>query len=225
MRVHGVTDGPLFPDTGSAAARVKRRVRSIGLETLLFVVITVASPLLVVAAALVDAARFVTGQRQFMSLRLLAMAWWFLLGEMRAYPTAAAIAVFSRYGSERRRRWAYALRIRWMAGHVAGLRVIMGLDVQGRGRRGGGARAGGHLHAPRQHHRQHPARRPGGPRTRHGAALRDQARAAGARGDRHRGALDPHLPRPRATRRTPRPTWPPCASSPRTSAPARARGS
>ena len=77
-----------------------------------------------------DAARFVTGQRQWMSLRLLAMAWWFLLGEMRAYPTAAAIAVFSRYGSERRRRWAYALRIRWMAGHVAGLRAIMGLTFE-----------------------------------------------------------------------------------------------
>ncbi len=79
---------------------------------------------------MVDAARFVTGRRQFMSLRLLAMAWWFLLGEMRAYAVAAGIWVFSRYGSERRRCWAYALRIRWMAGHVAGLRAIMGLTFE-----------------------------------------------------------------------------------------------
>lgn len=133
MRVHGVTDGPLFPDTGSRSARLRRRTSSIGLETLLFVLITLTSPLLVVAAAVVDVARFVTGQRQFMSVRLLAMAWWFLLGEMRAYATAAAIAVFSRYGSDRRRRWSYGLRVRWMAGHVAGLRTIMGLifEVEG----------------------------------------------------------------------------------------------
>lgn len=130
MRVHGVTDGPLFPDTGSRSARLRRRTRSIGLETLLFAAITLTSPLLVVVAAVVDAARFVTGQRQFMALRLLAMAWWFLLGEMRAYPTAAAIAVFSRYGSDRRRRWSYGLRVRWMAGHVAGLRTIMGLTFE-----------------------------------------------------------------------------------------------
>ena len=130
MSVHGVTDGPLFPDEGPLSDRLIRRVRSIGLETLLFVLITVASPLLVPAAAIVDAARFVTGRRQWMALRLLAMAWWFLLGEMRAYATAAAIALFSRYGSDRRRRWSYSLRVRWMAGHVAGLRAIMGLKFE-----------------------------------------------------------------------------------------------
>ena len=130
MGVHGVTDGPLFPDEGPRSDRLIRRARSIGLETLLFVLITVASPLLVPAAAIVDAARFVTGRRQWMALRLLAMAWWFLLGEMRAYATAAAIALFSRYGSDRRRRWSYSLRVRWMAGHVAGLRTIMGLTFE-----------------------------------------------------------------------------------------------
>ena len=133
MSVHGVAPGPLFPDEGTRSARLKRRVRSIGLETLLFVLITLASPLLLVAAALVDVAQWFTGRRQWMSLRLVAMAWWFLFGEMKAYATIAAIWVFSRHGSDRRRRWSYALRIRWMAGHVAGLRAIMGLtfDVEG----------------------------------------------------------------------------------------------
>ena len=42
MSVHGVTDGPLFPDPGPRSARLARRVRSIGLETLLFVLITAA---------------------------------------------------------------------------------------------------------------------------------------------------------------------------------------
>ena len=50
MSVHGVAAGPLFPDQGTRSARLKRRVRSIGLETLLFVLITVASPLLLAAA-------------------------------------------------------------------------------------------------------------------------------------------------------------------------------
>ena len=130
MSVHGVMEGPLFPDQGPRSARLRRRVRSIGLETLLLVLITVLSPVLVPAAALVDAARFVAGRRQWMALRLLAMAWWFLAGEMRAYAVAAGIWLFSRRGSERRRCWAYGLRISWMSGHVAGLRAIMGLTFE-----------------------------------------------------------------------------------------------
>lgn len=130
MSVHGVSAGPLFPDPGPRSARWARRTRSIGLEVLLFAAITVLSPLLVPAAVLVDLARLVTGKRGWMSLRMLAMAWWFLLGQMRAYPTALGIFLFSRAGSERRRCWAYALRIRWMAGHVAGLKAIMGLTFE-----------------------------------------------------------------------------------------------
>lgn len=130
MSVHGVTAGPLFPDPGSRSTRIGRRVRSIGLEVLLFFVITLLSPLLVPAALLVDLARLVTGKRHWMSLRMLAMAWWFLAGEMRAYPTALGIFLFSRAGSERRRCWSYSLRVRWMTGHVAGLKKIMGLRFE-----------------------------------------------------------------------------------------------
>jgi 1-acyl-sn-glycerol-3-phosphate acyltransferase len=73
-------------------------------------------------------------RKPWMGVRLAAMAWWFLLGELRglaglAFVYLATGATFGR-GSRRRRRLVYDLRIRWARSHLAGLRALFGLSFE-----------------------------------------------------------------------------------------------
>jgi 1-acyl-sn-glycerol-3-phosphate acyltransferase len=130
VRVHGVTAGPLFPDEGPRGARLLRRTRGIGLEVVGFLAVTVLFPLLALAALGVDLVLWLKERKPWMATRLLAFAWWFLLGEMRALLGLLVIKVASRSGSNRRRRWLYAWRIHWMRGHIGGIRVLFGVGFE-----------------------------------------------------------------------------------------------
>jgi 1-acyl-sn-glycerol-3-phosphate acyltransferase len=130
VRVHGVTAGPLFPDDGPRGARIARRVRGIAIEGIAFVLVTVLFPLLVVVALPVDLALWLKDRKPWMAVRLVAMGWWFLFAEVRVLLAMLGIRLSSRYGSDRRRRRLYDLRIHWMRSHLGGIRALFGLGFE-----------------------------------------------------------------------------------------------
>jgi 1-acyl-sn-glycerol-3-phosphate acyltransferase len=123
--------GPLLPDSGPPGPRLLRRVRGIALEALAFVVATVLLPLLLVVAAAVDLVLWVRRRKPWVGVRLVAMLWWFLLGELRGVATifAIGIAAGGRDSAMRRAR-LYRLRQRWAAMHLGGVRRLFGLRVE-----------------------------------------------------------------------------------------------
>jgi 1-acyl-sn-glycerol-3-phosphate acyltransferase len=123
--------GPLIPDDGPAGARVWRRARGITLELVLFVLITVLSPVLLLGAAAVDFALWLRRRKPWMAVRLLAMAWWFLLGEL--YGLLGLLAIWALSGgrdSARRRDRVYRLKRRWLGSHLAGIRALFRLRFE-----------------------------------------------------------------------------------------------
>lgn len=134
MRTLEPTAGPLFPDDGPRGARIVRRVRGITLEVLAFVAVTALLPLLLVGAVLVDLTLWLRRRKPWVAVRLVAMLWWFLFGEMRALVGMAAIWLGTRgpfgLGSIARRRGVYALRTHWASSHMNGVRVLFGLRFE-----------------------------------------------------------------------------------------------
>lgn len=133
-RVQRVGPGPLSPDDGPRGARLWRRGRGIAIEVVAFVLATVLLPLLLAGASLVDLARWIARRRHWMAVRLVAMLWWFLFGELRGMLGLLAIWLLTGgpLGREsvRRRRWVYDLRIRWARSHLGGVRVLFGLTFE-----------------------------------------------------------------------------------------------
>ena len=130
MRVTSVTRGRLFPDEGPRSKRLKRRARGIAIEVGSLVAITVLFPLLLAAAVVVDLVLWVVTRKPWMAVRLVPLAWWFLLGEVRGMLGLLAIRLTTRNGSEERRRRVYSLRIRWMRGHILGIKRLFGLEFE-----------------------------------------------------------------------------------------------
>src|SRR4051794_7148373 len=84
--------GPLIPDDGPAGARLRRRVKGIAIEVGAFAALTLLSPVVLAAAAIVDASLWLVRRRKpWMAVRLAAMGWWFLFGEMRGLAGLAGI--------------------------------------------------------------------------------------------------------------------------------------
>ena len=133
MRVRSVTAGPLLADEGPLGKRILRRARGATIETVAFVAVTILFPLLVLGAVVVDLALWLKRRKPWMAVRLVAMAWWFLFGELRGMLGLLAIGIVTRADSERRRRLVYDLRIHWARSHLGGVRVLFGLtfDVDG----------------------------------------------------------------------------------------------
>ena len=142
MRASELTAGPLFPDDGPLGARIVRRVRGIGLEVLAFALTTVLFPVLLVGAVVVDLVLWLRTRKPWVAVRLVAMAWWFLLGEMYAMFSMLGIWLLTGgpfgVGSMRRRRMLYRLRGRWAASHLGGIRVLFGLKFNVDGLEHGG---------------------------------------------------------------------------------------
>ncbi|WP_320672871.1 lysophospholipid acyltransferase family protein [Patulibacter defluvii] len=131
--------GPLLPDDGPRGARIVRRLRGIVAETIAFLLVTLLSPLLLLGAAIVDLALWLRRRKPWMAVRLLAMLWWFLLGDLLGLLQVLAIKLSGRDSA--RRRWRlYRLRIRWSSWHLAGIRVLFGLrfTVEGLDQAGNG---------------------------------------------------------------------------------------
>jgi 1-acyl-sn-glycerol-3-phosphate acyltransferase len=123
--------GPLLPDTGPLGPRLTRRLRGITIEATAFVVVTLAFPFLLAAAALVDAALWLVRRKPWVGVRLVAMLWWFLFGELRGVATLGLINVASLGRDTRTRRFrVYRLRQRWAGGHLRGVQRLFGLTFE-----------------------------------------------------------------------------------------------
>jgi len=124
----------LLADDESRGARLRRRTGSIGLELTVFALVTGLFPVLALVALVIDAALWVRRRKPWMALRLLALVWWMLAielyGLLRLLPLVVSPA---RRDPERYRPWIYRLLHWWLSSHLAGLRVIFGLefDVDG----------------------------------------------------------------------------------------------
>src|SRR4051794_28145562 len=98
------------------------------IEVVAFLLLTLLSPLVLTAAAVVDAVTWLVRRKPWMAVRLAAMAWWFLFGEMRGIAGLAGIWLVTGgplgRGSLLRRRLVYDLRIHWCRSHLAGIRVL-----------------------------------------------------------------------------------------------------
>jgi len=134
MRVQTPGPGPLFPDQGPRGARIRRRLVGGTAEVLGFILLTVLSPLLMVAAAIVDLALWLKDRKPWVAVRLLPAIWWFLFGEMKGGLKLIFIYVFTGgpfgTGSIRRRRWIYELRIAWARNHLGAVKVLFGLKFK-----------------------------------------------------------------------------------------------
>jgi len=134
MRVRRVTAGPLFPADGPSAPRLWRRARGIAIEATAFLVLTLLFPLALLVAGIVDVVLWLRRRKPWMAVRLVAMAWWFLFGELRGIAGLAGIWLLTGgpagAGSLRRRRLVYGLRIHWARSHLGGVRVLFGLTFE-----------------------------------------------------------------------------------------------
>lgn len=126
--------GPLIPDDSPAPARLLRRARGVAIEVLMLALLTALSPLLLVCAGAVDAYLWARRRKPWMAVRLLAMLWWFLLGELWALGGLIAIWLLSagRDTAARRDR-VYRLKRRWLRAHLAGIRALFGLRFETEG--------------------------------------------------------------------------------------------
>jgi 1-acyl-sn-glycerol-3-phosphate acyltransferase len=123
--------GPLIPDDSSRASRIWRRTRGIAVEVLILILITLLSPVLLVGAVAVDTALWLQRRKPWMALRLLAMLWWFLIGELYGLLGLLFAWVFTggRDGA-RRRDLVYRVKRRWLRSHLAGIRTLFGLRFE-----------------------------------------------------------------------------------------------
>ena len=128
------TLGPLVPDESPTSVRVLRRVRGIAVEVTLWGLVTVFAPALLVASLSVDVVLWLRRRKPWMAVRLLALLWWFLAGELGAALVLLAIWAFSGgRDSARRRDRVYRLKRLWLRSHLAGIRVLFGLcfEIEG----------------------------------------------------------------------------------------------
>jgi 1-acyl-sn-glycerol-3-phosphate acyltransferase len=126
--------GPLLPDAGPRGRRIWRRFRGVAIEVTVLLAVTLLAPLLAFGAIGVDLALWLRRRKPWMAVRLLAMLWWFLVGELYGLVGLLAIWTLSRgRDSARRRERVYSLKRRWLGSHLAGIRTLFGLrfEVEG----------------------------------------------------------------------------------------------
>jgi 1-acyl-sn-glycerol-3-phosphate acyltransferase len=126
--------GPLIPDDGPRGSRAWRRARGITVVVIALVVVTLLSPVLLIGGVAVDVALWLRRRKPWMAVRLLAMLWWFLAGELYGLLGLFVIWVLSagRDGPRRRER-VYRLKRSWLGSHLRGIRALFGLrfEVEG----------------------------------------------------------------------------------------------
>lgn len=97
----------------------------------MLVLVTALSPLLLLGAVAIDAALWARRRKPWMAVRLLAMLWWFLVGEL--YGLVGLLAIWLTSGgrdSVVRRDRVYRLKRRWLGSHLAGITTLFGLRLE-----------------------------------------------------------------------------------------------
>lgn len=128
----GAALSPLVAPDGSLLRRRLRIACGVLVETVLFSLLTVLSPVLVGLAAIVDCTLWLRRRKPWMTVRIIALLWWFLLGELRGLVGLLRVWLLAggpwARDTETRRRRTYRLQVSWAAGHLAGIRRACRLD-------------------------------------------------------------------------------------------------
>jgi 1-acyl-sn-glycerol-3-phosphate acyltransferase len=126
--------GPLLPDDSSRAARLWRRTRNITLELLVLLSTTVLLPVLLLGGGVIDLALWLRRRKPWMTVRLVLVLWWVLVGE--AYALAGIFVLFvaslGRDGALRR-GGVFKLKRQWLRSHLRALRVLLGVRYEADG--------------------------------------------------------------------------------------------
>lgn len=111
---------------------VLRRLRSISIVTLAFVVVTATLPVLLLGALLYDVGRFVVGQRTFSAIRLGLVAWWYLCAEVLG--VVALAIVWAASGGGRNENLlldlTYTIQRWWASSIFTAVRTLFGLKIE-----------------------------------------------------------------------------------------------
>jgi 1-acyl-sn-glycerol-3-phosphate acyltransferase len=110
--------------------RLRRRVRIIGVEVVMFAVVTVLFIPLAVLAAVTDLVRWMRRRDRWVTVRLLALAWWFLFIELRGLLGLSRLWIAARRDPVRSRAWIHRLLHWWLDKHFKGIRAIFGLRFE-----------------------------------------------------------------------------------------------
>ena len=126
--------GPLIPPDDPVAVRRRRIAVGLARELGAFAALTILSPLVLVLAATVDLALWVTTRKPAMAVRMAALVWWFLLQEVRGLVGIARVWLlaggpFARDSAARRRR-VYKLQVNWAADSLAGVLRLLKLKIE-----------------------------------------------------------------------------------------------
>jgi 1-acyl-sn-glycerol-3-phosphate acyltransferase len=103
----------------------------ITVEVFTLALITLLAPVLMVCAVALDATLWLRRRKPWMAVRLLAMLWWFLMGEL--YGLLGLFWIWlaaGRTDSPSRRERVYRLKRRWLSSHLAGIRVLFHLRFE-----------------------------------------------------------------------------------------------
>lgn len=111
---------------------VKRRLKTIPRNILLFILLTALSPIVFLVALIVDAIRFAFTRRPFMAVRMLAMGWLWLFIETVAFGRFFAHWLIAGFGRNRKRMIdrAWAVQAWWARSLLGAVRRLFKLDLQ-----------------------------------------------------------------------------------------------
>lgn len=123
----------LLPPEGSGVSRTGRIAVAIVVESMAFVLVTVLFPVLLLGAAAPDLVLWLRRRKPWVGVRLVAVLWWFLAGELRGLLGLLFAWLISgpwKGDTPARRRRVFRLQATWAAGHLWGIRRIFGLRLQ-----------------------------------------------------------------------------------------------
>jgi 1-acyl-sn-glycerol-3-phosphate acyltransferase len=111
--------------------RLRRRARVIGIEVVMFVLVTVLFLPLALLAAAIDLVRWLRRRDRWVAVRLLAVVWWALSIELRGLLLLLRLWIAAA-GKDpvRFRAWIYRLLHWWICSHFKGVRAIFGLRFE-----------------------------------------------------------------------------------------------
>jgi 1-acyl-sn-glycerol-3-phosphate acyltransferase len=126
--------GPLLAPAGPRRQRWLRITRGIVREFVSFVLLTAFAPLLLLAACVVDLTLWLRRRKPWMAVRLLALIWCFLFGELRGLLGVLRVWLLSggpwSTDSPRRRQRTYRLQVAWASGHLAAVCRLCGVSFE-----------------------------------------------------------------------------------------------
>jgi len=118
--------------SGDRRTALLRRIRTVPTVLVLCVVVTIASPLLLGAALLVDAVRWAIRRTPFVAVRMVAFGWWYLLMETAALTGLLVAWVLTGFGRWKRAELAvtYRLQAIWANALFIGCITIFDMTVE-----------------------------------------------------------------------------------------------